>query len=68
MPDRPIPEKPSIEVRWESDGSYTPICHACPWEGKRRDQRHVAAASCRHHSTSKTHRRAYIAWERKVRL
>lgn len=42
-------------VRWNGDGSYTPCCIGCGWEGKARWVRADAANAVRRHSLSERH-------------
>lgn len=36
-------------VRWNGDGSYTPTCVQCRWEGKPRERHSEALAAVRSH-------------------
>ncbi len=44
-----------LHVRWESDGSYTPTCPTCAWEGKVRWQHAQAVQAVRQHRQSQAH-------------
>lgn len=43
-------------VRREADGSYTPACVTCGYEGVPRAQRTEAASASRQHRTGRNHR------------
>ena len=59
-------EGPDALVRWNGDGSYTPFCEPCEWEGKERWIHADAVSAVRSHRASKRHRDAIeaAAWHR----
>jgi hypothetical protein len=54
--ERPLVGQP-VGVEWNSDGSYTPLCQLCRYEGKRRWEHSVALAALRQHVRALSHRR-----------
>lgn len=45
-------------LRWNGDGTYTPVCEACRWKGTPRDIHSIGEAAVRSHTRSRRHRKA----------
>jgi hypothetical protein len=45
-----------VAVSWNGDGSYTPTCEICAWEGKPRWVHSDALSAVRSHRLSRRHR------------
>ena len=54
--DGRAPLPPGTSVEWNADGSYTPICELCSWQGKRRARMSLAREAARSHARSRRHK------------
>jgi hypothetical protein len=53
---QPVSEPPAYEsVTWNGDGSYTPTCSDCDWQGKPRQLHSAAVSAVRSHRVGRRH-------------